>query len=213
MLNRTRRFSLTGPIAAGVVVVAVGLFLITGRSPQIANTPPPNTSICCFGDSLVEGVGADGAENTYPAQLATLLGKEVAVCAKSGDTTAQGLAKIEHFDSKNYGIIVVTLGGNDIIKRVDWAETEKNLHTIFKELTGRGAVVVYTGVTGPLNVSRNRLYKKICAEHGVLFVPEIMDGILGNMDLKSDEVHPNADGYALIAKRVATALREAELVQ
>jgi acyl-CoA thioesterase-1 len=194
---------------------AILLLLVGCGGPvQLANTPPQNLRICCFGDSLVEGVGAGGAENKYPAVLDSLLPghHEVVAWGTSGDTTADGLNKLPMFADQEFGIIVVTLGGNDILQRVHWDTTKANLHSLFQKLTGTGAVVVFTGVTGPLNPTRNSHYAKICKAEGVLLVPEILDGILNNSDLKADEIHPNAAGYRLMAERVAAALADASLL-
>jgi acyl-CoA thioesterase I len=192
---------------------ALLLLASCGGPVELANIPPQNTQICCFGDSLVAGVGAGGNQHSYPAVLDTLLpDNEVVTLGKSGDTTADGLSKVAMFANKRFGVIVVTLGGNDILQRVHWDTTKANLHSLFQELKKTGAVVVFTGVTGPLNPTRNSHYARICEVEGVLLVPEILGGILSNSDLKADEVHPNADGYRIMAERVATALREAGLI-
>ena len=195
------------------LVIGLLLFAGCGRPTPLSNLPPQNTRICCFGDSLVEGVGAGGDEFSYPAVLNSLLSNnEIVALGTSGDTTADGLSKTAMFADQKFGVIVVTLGGNDILQRVHWDTTKKNLHSIFQALKETGAVVVFTGVTGPLNPTRNKHYAKICDAEGVLMIPEILDGILSNPDLKADEVHPNAEGYRIMAKRVAAALKEAGLV-
>jgi lysophospholipase L1-like esterase len=196
------------------LLLLVALLLVVGCNRNrwpLTNAPPRATTIACFGDSLVAGVGAPAGES-YPAQLAKRLDRPVAAHGKSGDTTADALPKAAGVAQRGYGIIVVTLGGNDILQRVQWSETERNLRQLFRDLQQGGAVVVFTGVTGPLNPSRNRLYRDLCREAGVLYIPEILDGILNNTDLKADEVHPNARGYQLMAERVATALQQAGLL-
>jgi acyl-CoA thioesterase-1 len=190
------------------------LLLGCGKPAPLANTPPQSRRICCFGDSLVEGVGAGGKAHSYPAVLDELLPDyEVVALGRSGDTTADGLAKTAAFAGEKFGIIVVTLGGNYILQRVHWDTTKANLHAIFQALKESGAVVAFTGVTGPLNPTRNSHYAKICEAEGVLLIPEILDGILSHPELKADEVHPNAAGYRIVAERVAEALREAALLQ
>jgi lysophospholipase L1-like esterase len=196
------------------ILLALAFLLVGCSGPvELANLPPQDTRICCFGDSLVAGVGAGDAKRTYPAVLDGLLpGNAVLAFGSSGDTTADGLTKVAKFANQKFGIVVVTLGGNDILQRVHWDSTKANLHSLFQQLKTTGAVVVFTGVTGPLNPTRNSHYAKICEAEGVLLVPEILKGILSDPDLKADEVHPNAEGYRLVAERVAGALREAGLV-
>ena len=166
-----------------------------GKSDDLRNLPPQNLEICCFGDSLVFGTGAASSEENYPSYLAEMLDREVTKWGTPGDTTAQALAKCDRFTDAQFGIVVVTIGGNDILKRVRWPETEKNLIEIFEKVQASGAVVVFTGVTGPLNPTRDKLYRKICRSMGVLYISEILDGIKGNSDLSADPVHPNSRGY------------------
>lgn len=194
-------------------IAAAALSLTACRQPPLRNLPPRNPTICCFGDSLVAGIGAGGEEHAYPAQLAAILDRPVTALGTPGDTTADGLAKAGQFLDEEYGIIIVTLGGNDILKRIDWPRTEANLNALFPKLTATGAAVAFTGVTGPLNPSRTGLYRKICRTHGVLFIPAILAGIKNNPERKADEIHPNAEGYRLVAERVAAALDRAGMLE
>ena len=144
--------------------------------------------------------------------LGELIGREISALGTSGASTADGVDLCEQIATGACGVVIVTLGGNDIMQQVPYDETEKNLETIFMNLQGRGAVVVFTGVLSPLSLSRGRKYKALCKRMGVLFVPDIMAGIITNPRLRTDEVHPNAEGYRLIAERVATKLKTAGLV-
>ena len=202
-LNQIVRIGATFPVI---------IFVSCSKSPKLTNIPPQNNRICCFGDSLVYGVGASTLDESYPRVLEEIIGTSVDSWGTPGDTTEQALAKCESFKDEKFGVVVVTIGGNDIIKRVRWEKTQHNLKGIFKKIQETGAVVVFTGVTGPLNPTRNKHYKKICKGEGVLFIPEILDGILSDPALKADEVHPNSDGYRIMAQRVADAIRNAGLL-
>ena len=151
-------------------------------------------------------------EDSYPKILETRTGRTVHSWGTPGDTTAQALAKCDEFRNHKFGIVVVTIGGNDIIQRVRWDETEKNLRLIFQKIQKTGALVVFTGVTGPLNPTRNKLYRKICQQEGVHYIPEILDGITNDPALKADEVHPNSQGYRIMADRIASSLKQAKLI-
>lgn len=189
------------------------LFLVLAcscGSPPLANNPPRNLTICCFGDSLVRGVGAsDHNVTSYPAQLGEILNTEVTNQGLSGDTSKDGVDKLSHFNNQQFGIVIVTLGGNDILRRVNWQDTKQNLTRIFSELTGTGHFVVFTGIDVPLTPSRSKRCGQLCEAHGVLYVSNILDGITNNPKLLSDKIHPNDDGYRLMAERVANALRTA----
>ena len=182
-----------------------------GETPQIKNYPPQNNEICCFGDSLVYGVGADSPADAYPDVLAKLTGRSVYNWGTSGDTTSDGLNKCIKFQERKFGAVIVTLGGNDILRRIRWEITKENLRKIFQLIQESGAVVVFTGVTGPLNPTREKLYGVICKEQGVLYIPEILKGIMNNTDLKSDEIHPNSEGYKLMAERVSRFMENNQL--
>ena len=188
------------------------LLLSGGCGVELKNAPPASPSICCFGDSLVQGAGAGSPDQTYPAQLAEFIGREVVALGRSGDTSAQALARCEALSRREFGLVVVTVGGNDLLQRIPWPTTEANLRALFQRLRATGAVVAVTGVSGPLLLSRDGLYQELCEEEGVLYIPEILAGILGNPDLTADEIHPNAAGYRLMAERVVEALNEASLL-
>ena len=79
-----------GVLLAGLVVVALGWHFWHGkRAPLLTNAPPKNQRIACFGDSLVAGVGASQPANSYPGQLATLLGREVRGYGKAATPPAR----------------------------------------------------------------------------------------------------------------------------
>ena len=192
------------------------LFVLTlgcGRSVQLKNLPPQNSDICCFGDSLVYGTGAsDPKEESYPSVLGKMIGRTVYNWGTPGDTTAQALSKCVRFENQKFGIVIVTIGGNDILQRVRWEETEKNLRLILQKIQEIGPVVVFTGVTGPLNPTRNKLYRKICKQEGVHYIPEILDGITNDPALRADEVHPNSQGYRVMADRISDSLTKVGLL-
>ena len=214
MITILKRFTVALPASSRVIIIlAASGWLTCGCRPKqvVANIPPQNEVICCFGDSLVAGYGASKDE-AYPARLEVLTGQTVINMGSSGDTTKDGVARLKAFKPGEYGVIIVTLGGNDLLRRVDWEVTEQNLRQIFETLQGTGAAVVFTGVTMPLTSGRGKRYEALCKEMEVLYIPDLLDGILFNDDLKSDEIHPNAKGYQRIAERVAEILREENLL-
>lgn len=213
VLTRISRASQLSSHSLTLICLPFALALGCGKSVELKNLPPQNNEICCFGDSLVYGTGAnDPKEESYPSVLGTVLGRMIYNWGTPGDTTAQALSKCVRFENQKFGIVVVTIGGNDILQRVRWEETEKNLRLIFERLQESGAVVVFTGVTGPLNPTRNKLYRKICRQLGVHYIPEILDGITDDPALRADGVHPNSQGYRIMADRISESLKKAELL-
>ena len=200
-------------LAATLVVVAVGWHLSGRESWPLRNFPPATSGpIVCFGDSLVAGIGAESAAESYPAALQKQLGRQVVAYGVPGDGAADGWRRLQELPGLRGAVVIVTLGGNDILQHRPWPETATALGNIFSELQQRGALVVYTGVDHPLAPRLRGRQRALCREHGVLFVPQVLNGILANPRLVADPVHPNGDGYRIMAERVGAALAAKHIV-
>lgn len=174
---------------------------------DMRNLPVSEGPVLCLGDSLVEGVGASVQTGTYPAQLGRLLGRKVMVHGVSGLTARDGLQAVYEAPNLRAALVVVTLGGNDILRGTHIDETRSALGEVFAELQARGCVVAYTEVLGLVPGQRARMHRELCRKAGVILIPDIMHGVLGNEELLADTVHPNDAGYALIAERIAAILQ------
>lgn len=183
------------------------LLVSCGASYELKNNPPKNNKVACFGDSLVAGVGASQASESYPAQLSRMIGLPIDNFGKSGDRASTALRRIDKLMTGDYGIIIVTLGGNEFIGRENWGVTDTSIRTVFQKLQSTGALIVYTSTI------RHDLYEDICREEGVLFIGDIMDGLLHNDPVMADTIHPNDKGYKIFAERVATVLKERNIIQ
>ncbi len=194
-------------IAVVVAAIVVLALVWRARDGDVTNLEARGTAIVAFGDSLTAGYGAgEGAD--YPSTLSGLIGVDVINAGVSGDTTGEALARIDaDVLAKNPRIVIVGLGGNDFLRGEPIATTEANLRAIVRKIQDRGAMVVLLGFNFPsLNVNYSGMYERIADEHGCVLVPDIIDGILGDPKLKSDDIHPNAAGYALMAERIAPPL-------
>jgi acyl-CoA thioesterase-1 len=185
------------------VVVAVTLGVIFWPKPHVRNLDSRGTAIIAFGDSLTQGYGASAGE-AYPALLTSKLGVEVINAGVSGDTTETALARIDNdVVARNPRIVVVGLGGNDFLRRAPIATTEANLRAIVKTIQGAGAMVVLLGFEFPsIGPSYAKMYERVADEEECLLIDDLMDGILTDPKLRSDEIHPNAAGYAIMAERI-----------
>ena len=103
-------------ITASVLIIITAVLLQSCSEPAIKNYPPKNRKIACLGDSLVSGVGASAGEN-YPAQLSRMIKLPVANFGKSGDTATNALGRLDKLIAGDFGIIIVTLGGNEFMRR------------------------------------------------------------------------------------------------
>lgn len=195
-------------VAAGLVVLAWILWIVWPLQPPVRNLDSGGSAIIAFGDSLTAGYGASAGED-YPSRLSALAGVAVVNAGVSGDTTESAMARIES-DVLTAGprIVIVALGGNDFLRGSSLEETEKNLRSIVKQIQAAGAAVVVLGFEFPsFSADYAAMYERIAREEECLLVEEVLDGILTNPSLKSDSIHPNARGYAVMAERIAGPLR------
>ncbi|HXV06657.1 MAG TPA: arylesterase [Burkholderiales bacterium] len=195
-----------GFAALWLVLLCVGC----GRdAPALARLGPDDV-VLAFGDSLTFGTGVADDE-TYPAVLAGLIGRKVVRDGVPGETTAQGLERLEaSLETHRPRLLLLCLGGNDLLRRVDAAQIESNLRAMVQLARSRGAEVVLIGVPEPaLFGGTAPLYRRLAAELRVLLEEETVTDVLRDEALKSDPIHPNAEGYRRIAQALAALLRDA----
>lgn len=192
-----------------VLVLAGIMYFIGGRTGPIRNAPPnPALPIVAFGDSLVYGDGAKSGED-YPAQLSHLCNCTVINKGIGGNTTHDGLQRIQRdILSLNPGLVIVTLGGNDMLQKLPRQQSNENLKQIIETIQDTGAMVALTEVLAPAFLNGyGPDYKIVAKETQSLLIPNILSGISTNPKLKSDQIHPNAAGYKIMADRVYDKLR------
>jgi acyl-CoA thioesterase-1 len=183
------------------------LLVLLACGPKIKNLDSRGTTVIAFGDSLTAGVGASPGTD-YPSRVAAATGIEIVNAGVSGDTTEDALNRIKaDVLDRNPRIVIVGLGGNDFLRQVPLASTEEYLRAIVQQIQSDGGMVVLLGFRFPTFGPRyEEMYERVAKDAGCLLIPDVLDGILNDPKLKSDEIHPNADGYALIAERVAGPL-------
>jgi lysophospholipase L1-like esterase len=173
--------------------------------PRLARLPA-DAVLLAFGDSLTAGNGAPPTRS-YPAQLDALLTQRVVGDGVPGETSAQGLRRFgASLDRHAPDLVLLCLGGNDFLRRHDPADTEANLDRLIAMATERGVAVVLLGVPTPglLLDEGADLYPRLASKHGLPLENEIFAEVLSDRALRTDRIHPNAEGYA----RVAAAVRD-----
>jgi acyl-CoA thioesterase I len=176
------------------------------KLPKLSNSDV----IVAFGDSLTFGTGA--AENeSYPAVLGQLIGRDIVRAGVPGEVTAQGLARLPAvLDEHSPRLVIICLGGNDMLRKVGEAEIRKNLRAIIKTLKDRNIGVVLVGVPRPaLITSAPEFYTELARELAVPYEGKVLTSVLYSAELKSDPIHPNAKGYRKMAEAIAELLRGA----
>jgi acyl-CoA thioesterase-1 len=195
------------------VAVAIAILAVWALWPspyaRVKNLDSRGTNVIAFGDSLTAGYGAGEGED-YPSKLTAMSGVPVLNAGRSGDTTESALRRLdEDVLESDPRIVIVGLGGNDYLRGEPIASTEANLRAIVKKIQDRGAMVVLLGFRFPsLNANYEEMYERVAGEERCLLVDRSLKGILTNPKLRSDSIHPNAQGYALMAERIAPPLQK-----
>ncbi len=200
-----------------VLLLGVGYFFLCNQ-PRVNNweirkTEKPEKLIF-LGDSLTTGYGMDDPKLSYPNQLAKMLNLPNTVYGFNGITTEKALEVIDSLKGEKPALVIVTLGGNDLLQRLKLENTEANLREIFQKLQTMGHTVVFTEVLGIGGKSRHEVYRKVCSEMGIAMVPDILKGMLTDQEaMQSDNIHPKAKGCEIIAKRVAAILKSVHKIE
>ena len=186
-----------------------------------------NDEILAFGDSLTFGYGAN---ISYPQILSQISNHKVINAGVNGDTSADGLARIdanELWVSGRVGLVIICLGGNDFLRKIDPGQTKRNLSEIIDKVReisnkfrGKNAnnkrkiQIVLVGVPSinfgaMLGILRDdKMFSQIAKEKDVLLFSGAWSEILSKNKYKSDQIHANDAGYALFAQKLAEFLRK-----
>lgn len=190
----------------GVVVGA--LFWFFGARHDYRNLPPTAVGPwVAFGDSLTRGYGASEG-NDYPTLLGNRLGVTIQNHGNTGDTSEDGLERIEQVAALKPRVVLLCFGGNDALQGKPVAQITANVARIIDELHAEGSFVVLIGIRSASLRDRNQShFKQLAREKEVLYVPDILKGLAFRPIYMSDAIHPNDAGYARIAERLQKALK------
>ena len=177
----------------------------------------PEQLILAFGDSLYAGYGLKRGES-MPAHVETLLRQEgvnakVVNAGVSGDTTSAGRKRL-NFALDNLprkpNLVMLGLGGNDVLRQIPVAETRANMTAMLDELRRRSIPVVLTGMRAPPNLgpdyvaSFDSMYPELARQYRADLYPFVLAGVLGERRLMlPDGIHPNAKGVDVMATQIA----------
>lgn len=194
----------------GILVVlfvgAGGYFLFSSSTPAQKSTETGPQTIVAFGDSLVAGNGSSDG-NDFVSVLSRKIKAPIINKGIPGETTADGLKRIQTIVDLNPDIVIVLFGGNDALQQKPVDQTFKNLGDIISTFQSHGTKVVLLGIQGGILGDKYKTpFSDLAKKYKVTFVPNVLGGIIGRDDLMSDTVHPNDKGYQLVANKVYTAI-------
>lgn len=192
-----------------VTLLLVGSLLLTACSDPKLKPLSSNATIVAFGDSLTEGIGAS-REGSYPSQLAIITGLEVVNAGISGETTDRGLARFENaLTQHNPELVILLEGGNDILRNHNQNQTKKNLAQMIDIAKQHNVQVLLMGVPEKnLFSSVAGFYDELAEEHEVAYMRGVVSDLLKTKKYKSDQIHLNAQGYRVLAEKIAETLKD-----
>ena len=197
---------------------------LAGRAQPAAGLgeklPPARKTIVVLGDSLAAGHGVDPSE-AYPALLqekidSAHLNFTVVNAGVSGDTSADGLNRINWLLKRKIDVLVLELGGNDGLRGVPVSATETNLQTIVDRVKQKypRAQVVIAGMQMPPNMGETytgafkKIFPDLAARNHAALVPFLLEGVGGDPKLNQpDQIHPTAEGHRVVAENVWKVLQ------
>lgn len=190
----------------------------TSASAEIAG---PQINVLAFGDSLFAGYGLAKPELSYPARLEEALrqgGRNVKIvnAGVSGDTTAAGRQRFTFtLDAQvqKPDLVLLELGGNDLLRGLPPEQTRQNLDAMLAELKARGIPVALFSLQAPPNYGAkwqaqfDGTYGALAAKYGVPLVPFVTEKVFAKPDLlQPDRVHPTAKGVEVLVADTLAAV-------
>jgi len=199
-----------------ILVVAVLLATLAAlvlwhltSTPPVRNLSPRPGPIVVLGDSLAAGVGTKGQRNGFVTVLSQRLGVEIVNRGVPGDSTADGLKRLDaDVLALKPALVVLELGGNDFLRRMDPDRTFANLETLIRRSQSSGAAVLVLGVRGGLlRDRRQNRFREVAERNQAAYVPDLLEGVFAHPALMADAIHPNDAGHRQIAERLDPILR------
>ena len=215
-----RHIRLNRPTLLLALLATAALAMGCGRRHSTANECrlPAGATVLAIGDSLTRGFGAEG--RGYAEQLQPLLDRQpgrqdlrVLNLGINGETSAGLAARIDAALAEHHpAVVLMTSGGNDFLRRAAEEDTRRHLTDVVARVRAAGAYPVLFAVPQPSLAaavglpSDHPLYDTLAGELKLPVLPGVVAGVLARPELKSDQIHPNAAGYAVLAQAAAEAL-------
>lgn len=194
-------------------------FVMIIALPAMAEAKP--LRVVALGDSLTSGYGLQKGED-YPSQLQTALRAEgldvhIENAGVSGDTTEAGLARLEGaITGDKPDLVIVALGGNDMLRSIDPNITKQNLHSILQSLQDKDIKAVLYGMRAPAFQTPpayrkvfNAIFEDLADEFDVELYPFFLEGVIMNPRLnQGDGIHPNSQGIAVMVEKTKDLIED-----
>jgi acyl-CoA thioesterase I len=216
--KRARSYGWRGVACQIAIVATLGAgFCLAARAQPGATAAP--VKVVALGDSLTAGYGLSDKDGFVPRLQAALDAKGIAVevsnAGVSGDTSSDGLARLDWSVPPGTAAVIVELGANDMLRGIKPQLTRDALDAILQRLSSRHIAVLLCGMRAAPNLGADygkafeAIYPDLAAKYGALLYPFFLDGTAGNLNLtQPDGLHPNAAGVGIIVERILPKVDE-----
>jgi lysophospholipase L1-like esterase len=182
---------------------SIVLLLVGCAKREIKNIDAKGTDIVCFGDSITFGYGANPGED-YPTALAKMVDIPVINSGIDGDTSSEALKRLKSdVLDRNPRLVIIEFSGNDFLRKIPKEVTLNNIRAMIEQVQEKGVMVAIVDISAGMFLAEyHKAFYSLAREKDAIFIPHILSGIITNPRMKSDFLHPNAQGYQMIAQRI-----------
>ncbi|MBL8891112.1 MAG: acyl-CoA thioesterase [Planctomycetaceae bacterium] len=199
-----------GAAYATVVVwlLAAAIEIRFHMTPALSRTD--NRSITIVGDSVTAGVHGDGAIETWPVILAREHQLSVQNISRASETAASALKRVKSHEI-TASLVLVEIGGNDVLGSTTLVNFERDLDALLGYLTAPDRqVVMFELPLPPFYHEYGRIQRTIAAKHKVALVPKwFFLSVIANRNSTLDTIHLSQSGHQLMADSVWRLIKSA----
>lgn len=196
-----------------LLVAALALLVACSKESKVGALPH-GSRVLALGDSLTEGAGVQPNE-AWPALLANRTGWMVINGGVSGDTSGAALRRLPALLEEHHPVLVlVTLGGNDMLRHISQQETIVNLEQVLALIKASGATAVLLATPNPSlmgtvfqNLSAPDFYRELAETQKVALIEDAIADVLSKPQLKGDPLHPSAAGHVRLSEKIIAELK------
>jgi lysophospholipase L1-like esterase len=125
-----------------------------------------------------------------------------------GDTSIEALKRLKpDVLDRQPRLVIIEFCGNDFLRKIPFEVTMSNIKEMVERCQAKGAMVAIADISAGLFLREYRqAFRKLTKEKDAIFIPGTLSGIITNPSMKSDFMHPNANGYQMIAERIYRAI-------
>ena len=169
--------------------------------------------IMLYGDSLMAGYGLSQNEN-LSSVLSSMFNVgeskvQIINASVSGNTSSNGLARLDWSLADKPDIVILCLGANDMLRGINPKLTKQNLNKMIEKMLQNGSKVILAGMRSPESMGKNYqqkfdpIYKELSEEHDLIFMPFLLEDVAFERDyLQNDYKHPNTLGVSIMASNL-----------